>query len=127
MVERGVISVFSKNKSSTDKLIPTTFSTGDTKFRFTNPLENPYRTTDKAVTVSGIVPKDTVEYITVNGFRLKKFVPKSTTWYYYANTGYDTMKEGFNLYEIRFYGLGDTLITAQAFTIIKEGSTVSGE
>lgn len=107
--------------------MPTTFSTGDTKFRFTNPLENPYRTNDKAVTVSGVVPKDTVEYITVNGFRLKKFTPKSTTWYYYANTGYDTMKEGFNLYEIRFYGPDDTLITAQAFTIIKEGSTVSGE
>lgn len=127
LIERWVITVFSKNKMSTDKLVPTTFSTGDTKFRFTNPLENPYRTNDKAVTVSGVVPKDTVEYITVNGFRLKKFVPKSTTWYYYANIGYDTMKEWFNLYEIRFYGPDDTLITAQAFTIIKEGSTVSGE
>ena len=39
------------------------------------------------------------------------------------------MKEGFNLYEIRFYGANDTLLSNQVFTIIKEtkGSSVSGE
>ena len=130
ILEKWLITVYSKNKwSPVDKLVPTTFATGDKVFRVTSPTENPYRTTDPSVTVSWTVPKNTVEYITVNGFRLKKYLPNSTSWYYYANTGYATMKEGFNLYEIRFYGANDTLLSNQVFTIIKEmkGSSVSGE
>ncbi len=129
MLERWVITVYSKSPTSpTDKLVPTTFSTGDKNFRITSPLENPYRTSERAVTVSGIVPKNTVEYITVNGYKLKKFTPNGTSWYYYANRDYDTMEEGFNLYEIKFYWPNNTLISSQAFTIIKEGSsTVSWE
>lgn len=71
-----------------------------------------------------------VNYITVNNFRLKKFVANTTSWYYFANTSYETMKEGFNLYEIKFYSADDTLLSTQLFTIIKESktpSTLSGE
>jgi hypothetical protein len=121
LLERATLTVSSNSTENKDKLVPTNFSTGDNNFRFTNPKENPYRTTEKSVTVSGIVPKNQVAYITVNGFRLKKFVPGSTSWYYYANITYATMREGFNLYEIRFYNSDNTLLSTQAFTIIKEG------
>lgn len=131
MIERGVITVYSKNKNANiEKLIPTTFSTGDKKYRITSPTENPYRTTDTNITVSWSVPKDTVEYITVNGYKLKKFVPNTSSWYYYANISYATMNEGFNLYEIRFYGKNNNILSTQVFTIIKElkwSSTLSGE
>jgi hypothetical protein len=126
MLERGVITLYTKNGATgSDKLVPTTFPTNDKNYRITSPSENPYRTTERAVTVSGVIPKDTVEYITVNGYKLKKFTPKSATWYYYANRDYETMAEGFNLYEIKFYSTNNTLLATQVFTIIKEGTTVS--
>jgi hypothetical protein len=130
LLERGVITLYSSSKTgnATDKLIPKTFPVSDKDFRFVSPWENPYKTTKNAVTVSWSVPKWAVKFITVNNFRLQKFVPYSTTWYYYANTTYSTMKEGFNLYEIRFYGSDDSLLSTQLFTIIKEwGWTLSGE
>ena len=129
ILERGVITLYSQNKKQwTDRLIPTTFPTSDKVFRIINPLENPYKTTLSNITVSGVVPKNSVEYITVNNFRLKKYIPNSLNWYYYANTAYGTMKEGFNLYEIKFFGSDDTLLSTQLFTIIKEwGTTLSGE
>lgn len=129
LLERWVLSLFSWQKQTgTDKLIPKTFPTSDKDFRITSPSENPYKTNLTAVTVSWTTPKDAVEYITVNNFRLKKFVPGSTTWYYFANEEYQTMKEGFNLYEIRFYGRDNSLLSTQLFTIIKESwLTVSWE
>ncbi len=116
-----MLSLYSQErKLGTERLIPTTFPASDKIYRITSPTENPYKTTDASVTVSGSVPKGAVEYITVNNFRLKKYTPYASNWYYYANTSYATMKEGFNLYEIRFYGPNSTLLSTQLFTIIKE-------
>jgi hypothetical protein len=124
LLERWVLTLYSKEKKQgTDKLIPTTFPAWDKLYRITSPLENPFKTTTSSVTVSGTVPKGSVEYITVNNFRLKKFSAYGSNWYYYANIAYGTMKEGFNLYEIRFYGSNDTLLSTQLFTIIKEWGT----
>lgn len=124
LIERGVLTLYSEvKKQGTDRLIPTTFPTSDKTFRILSPSENPYKTNINSVTVSWSVPKSTVEYITVNNFRLKKFAPNSSTWYYYANTSYGTMKEGFNLYEIKFFATNDTLLSTQLFTIIKEWGT----
>lgn len=124
ILERGVLTLYSEEKKQgTDKLVPTTFPTSDKTFRILSPSENPYKTTLNSVTVSWSVPKNTVEYITVNNFRLKKFIPNGSTWYYYANTSYGTMKDWFNLYEIKFYDVNNTLLSTQLFTIIKEWDT----
>jgi hypothetical protein len=121
LLERWVLTLYSEEKKQgTEKLVPTTFPTWDKVYRITNPSENPFKTTTSSITVSGSIPKDTVEYITVNNFRLKKFPSYGSNWYYYANTAYGTMKEWFNLYEIRFYGPSNTLLSTQLFTIIKE-------
>ncbi len=126
LLQRGVITVYSSDKNtSTDKLVPTTFPTGDAYYKILSPSENPYKTTTKSITVSGSVPKDTVSFITVNWFRLKKFLPNSTSWYYYANTAYGTMQEGFNLYEIKFFDTNSKLLSTQLFTIIKEWNTTT--
>jgi hypothetical protein len=130
LLERWVITVYaSEKKQWTDKLIPTTFPTSDANYRILSPSENPYKTNTSAITVSGSVPKGTVSYITVNNFRLKKFIPNTTSWYYYANTAYGTMKEWFNLYEIKFFDANNSLLSTQLFTIIKEwnSSTLSWE
>jgi hypothetical protein len=124
LLERWVLTLYSEEKrQGTEKLVPTTFPAWDKVYRITSPSENPFKTTLSSVTVSWTVPKGAVEYITVNNFRLKKFATYGSTWYYYANTAYGTMKEGFNLYEIRFYGANNTLLSTQLFTIIKEWGT----
>jgi hypothetical protein len=65
----------------------------------------------------------------VNDYKLQKFVPGSTTWYYFANMESGTMKDGINLYTIKFMGTKGELLYTQLFTIIKESNnaTISGE
>lgn len=122
------ISVNTKAKTTgNDKLIPTNFWLWDKNYRIISPTENPYRTNKTNITVSWVVPAGTVSYITVNGYKLQKYTPKSATWYYYANITYGTMKEGFNLYEIKFFWESGDLLSSQVFTIIKEWGLVSGE
>ena len=121
LLERGVITIYPKNRQAgTDKLTPTNFPVNDKAYTIFSPSENPYITTDSAITVKWTVPKNTVQYVMVNHFRLKKFVPYSSSWYYYANTDSDTLKEWINLYEINFYGANDELIYKRLFTIVKE-------
>ena len=121
LLERGVITVYPKNRQAwTDRLTPTNFPVNDKAYTIFSPSENPYITTDSSITVKWTVPKDIVQYVMVNNFRLKRFVPYSSSWYYYANTDSDTLKEGINLYEINFYGANDELIYKRLFTIVKE-------
>lgn len=127
-LETEVITVQTKVKTTNnDKLVPTNFGLGDKNYRITSPTENPYRTNNQNITVSWVVPLGAVSTITVNDYKLQKFVPNSSTWYYYANTTYGTMKEWFNLYNIKFFGADGTLLSSQAFTIIKDSWVISGE
>lgn len=73
--------------------------------------------------VQGTVPANTVQYIIVNDYRLQRYVPNSTSWYYHANADIGTMKDGMNLYNIKFYDANDTLLYTQLFTIIKDDKT----
>lgn len=132
LLERWVLSVFwSKNAitSGNAKLIPDNFPASNKDFPITFPSDNPYKTTDSLVRVEWSVPANTVSYIMVNDYRLQKFISWGTKWYYFANTATETMKEGINLYNIRFYTKDNTLLYTQVFTIVKESknATVSGE
>ncbi len=86
----------------------------------TSPKTNPFATTESYVRVQGTVPANTVQYIIVNDFRLQRYVPNSTTWYYHANADIGTMKDGMNLYTIKFYDANNKLLYTQLFTIIKD-------
>jgi len=70
-----------------------------------------------------------VSYIVVNDYRLQKYTANTTTWYYFANMDNETMRDGINLYTIKFYGPKDDILYTQLFTIIKESKnvTLSGE
>lgn len=94
-------------------------------FIITAPATNPYATTEPYVRVQGSIPRNTVQYITVNNFRLTKFVPNSTSWFYHANASIGTIKEGTNLYHIKFYDANDKLIHTQIFTIIKDSKNAT--
>jgi hypothetical protein len=132
LLQVGVMSVFwSKNAINTtnNSLIPETFPASSKDFKITWPTANPYITTEKFIKVQWIVPKNTVEYIVVNDYKLQKFIPRSGNWYYFANMDTWTMKDWLNLYNIKFYGSDNTLLYSQPFTIIKESknATISGE
>ncbi|MBP9779177.1 hypothetical protein KBD33_00970 [Candidatus Gracilibacteria bacterium] len=132
LLERGVISIYgakSAIQEGSEKLVPNNFQVSNKDFPITFPTENPYKTTDSLVRVRGSVPANTVSYIMVNDYRLQKYIPGGTDWYYFANTQTETMKEGINLYTIRFYAKDNSLIYTQIFTIVKElkNANVSGE
>ena len=64
----------------------------------------------------------------VNDYRLQKYIPNGTTWYYFANMANKTMVEGINMYTIKFYNKNKELIYNQVFTLIKESkNAISGE
>jgi Glucodextranase, domain B len=122
LLEKWNITVYSSNKTQTPDQKPTvtSYPINDAQFRIVAPTENPYKTTDDIVRIQGGLPANVVKFITVNDFRLTKFVPYSTEWYYFANKDYSTMNEGINLYTIRYYDSSDKLISERLFTIVKE-------
>jgi hypothetical protein len=130
-VEKWVITVFGSKQAmqSVTRLIPNTSPISSKDFKIVSPASNPFVMTETATKVQWTVPKDTVSYITVNDYRLQKYIPNSTSWYYFANMDSDTLKNGINLYTIKFYGVNNELLYTQLFTIIKESknATLSGE
>lgn len=126
-LEMGVLVVYGpKNGTSTQTtIIPQNYPVSDKDFPITSPNKNPYATTDNYVRVQGKVPKGTVKYITVNDYRLTKFVPNSDTWYYHANASIGTLRDGMNLYYIKFFDNNDKLIHTQPLTIIKDSKTIT--
>ena len=132
LLESNVLTVFGPkwvSAQATSPLVPETFPVSAKDFKITYPAGNPYSTTETFIKVQWVLPKNTVDYIVVNDYRLQKYIPKSGTWYYFANMATGTMKEWLNLYTIKFYRADGTLLYTQPFTIIKESknATVSGE
>jgi hypothetical protein len=131
-VSKWVITVLGSKQSldqSVTRLLTNASPISSKDFRIVSPASNPYVMTESAIKVQWTVSKDAVSYILVNGYRLQKYIPGSTTWYYYANIASSTLKDGINLYTIEFYGNKDNLLYTQLFTIIKESknATLSGE
>ncbi|HRI36517.1 MAG TPA: hypothetical protein PK765_05680 [bacterium] len=130
IISKGVMTVYSGEGSVADKPSEKpsvqTFPLSDSDFPIVSPTENPYTTTGSLVRIDGRVKPGVVEYITINDYRLQKFVPQGSTWYYFANSDYDTLAEGLNLYTIRFYGANNQLLKERVFTIVKKPS-VSAE
>lgn len=130
-IEKWVITIFGSKQAmqSANKLISNNSPISSKDFQITYPTSNPFVTTDRLIKVQWLVPKDTVSYIMVNDYRLQKYNAWGTSWLYYANIDNDTMREGINLYTIRFYGPKNDVLYTQLFTIIKESKnvTLSGE
>ena len=131
LIQKGVITIFGSKQALqwVNKLISNSSPLSSTDFPIKSPEWNPFVTTNKNITVQGNVPKDLVSYITINDYRLQKFVAWSTSWYYYANMSTDTLREWINLYTIKFFWKDNELLYTQLFTIIKESqnATLSGE
>lgn len=125
LVAKGVITVYSTAKQSavsntTQKATVVTYPISDKDFKILNPTDNPYKTTESVIRIEWQVHPGAVEYITINDFRLTKFVPLSGTWYYFANKDFWTLNDGINLYTIKYYDANGKLLTTNLLTIVKE-------
>lgn len=124
-LEKWVLVIYGpKGATAAKTIVPENFPNLK-DFVITSPAANPYATTESYVKVQWSVPKNTVKYITVNDYKLQKFAPNSTVWYYHANASIGTIKEGTNLYHIKFYDANDKLIHTQIFTIIKDSKNAT--
>ena len=125
----------SSNTSSAFKV--KTFDVDGSQFTFTSPTtKSTYTTYDTFVTIRWNVLSDWIDKITVNDYQLNSF--NWSTWRYHADTKYDNLWEGTNVYEIKYFSWWKLLYTNH-FTIIKkttsvepvivekETSTISGE
>ncbi|MFA5917052.1 MAG: hypothetical protein WC850_02320 [Candidatus Gracilibacteria bacterium] len=92
------------------------------KFIFTEPGSTPYTTTESFVTIRGQVPAGIVTKVIVNGFTLGSF--NGTTWRYHAAVDNDNLKDGTNVYEVKYYGEGGKLIYSNSYVIIKKTKLV---
>ena len=130
IIAKGVLTVNSsakKGESTENKPTVTSYPVSDKDFKITSPTENPYKTNEDVVRIQGQLAKGVVKYITINGYRLSKFSQYSSSWYYFANKDFGTLNEGINLYEIKYYGENDNLLSTGMFTIVKEVKKVEVE
>lgn len=98
----------------------TNYSLDSKDFKFLAPKENPYTTTENVVTIEGTVPPRLVAKIVVWDFTLSKFPKFWTYWKYHANSEFGNLKDGLNVYEVKYYDENDKLIHTNAFSIIKK-------
>ena len=101
-----------------------------TGYRVVSPDPELYITSENVVRIDGVVPAGEVDHIIINDFQLSKFVPGGSTWYYFANAQFGNLKDGTNLYEIKYYDDEDQQIHKQLFIIKrvdKVEQTASGE
>ncbi|MDP5039084.1 MAG: hypothetical protein NWP80_01400 [Candidatus Gracilibacteria bacterium] len=125
LLDRGVLTIYyslgeeTTNSSGLAQVQNYPIGTS-TIYRIISPKENPYTTSEKVIRIEGMVPAGNVHKIVVNGFQLTKFPKLGTYWSYFANEDYGNLKDGINLYKIEYYGVEDTLLHEQTFTIIKK-------
>lgn len=91
------------------------------KFIFTAPGASPYTTTETFVTIRWQTPS-WVSKVIVNWHQLSSF--DWSTWRYHASVGADNLKDGTNVYEVKYYGDNWKLIYTNSYVIIKKSSAI---
>jgi hypothetical protein len=138
LLEKWIITVYAQNGwqnqgEEGDPKIPSvkTYPITSKDFPLLSPTNNPYQTQKDVIKIEGRAPKQLVKYITINGYRLTKFIPYSSYWYYFANKDQGTLNDGINTYEIFYYGSNDEKIAENFLSIVRapadiESTTASG-
>ena len=132
LVTKWMVTVYKDGKAaSSGWAIPTfqvqNFPLEKIGYTIVSPQQNPYSTSEDLVRMDWAVPAGTVEYITINDYRLSKFPAGGANWYYFANTQFGNLKAGVNIYIIRYYDASDIEIHSQVFTIRKVPTGASAE
>lgn len=131
LISKWVLTIYSSNSKQDDKEITpkvTNYPISSKDFSMTTPWENPYKTSEDFVKIEWKISKAwAVKYITVNDYKLTKFSVWWTSWYYFANKNWGTMKDGINNYEVKFFWENDELLYTQMVIIVREDKQQSDE
>lgn len=96
-----------------------TFDVDGTQFTFTSPSsKNTYTTYESFVTIRWKVLASGVASVTINWYKLNSF--NGSTWRYHADTKYDNLKNGTNVYEVRYFDINGKVLYTNYYTIIKK-------
>lgn len=129
ILDSGYLIVVNPQMATSTLTIPKEIPTADKKLYYiTSPSTNPYQTTERTVRITGVVPKGKVKAVEVNGFRLKKYIPYSTSWVYTATADgqYPNLKSDLNLYKVVYYGQNDEILGSTLYSIFLESPQASG-
>ncbi len=85
------------------------------------PSSNPFTTEKDTIKIEWIVP-DNVYSIVVDDYKLKKYKPWDTKWYYYAAKKYDSLKDWVNNYKIKYYWKDNNLLKVDDLVIYKKAN-----
>lgn len=98
-----------------------TFNVDGWQFTFTWPTsKSTYTTYDTFVTIRWKVLAEGIDQVKVNDYKLNSF--NWSTWRYHADTKFNNLWEGTNVYEIKYYSWWKIVYTNH-FTIIKKSRT----
>jgi hypothetical protein len=85
------------------------YSVDGAKFTFTSPTtKDTFTTTDSFVTIKWEVLAQWIAKVSVNDYPLGSF--KWSTWRYHADVNYDNLKDGTNIYEIKYFDINGKLV-----------------
>lgn len=129
ILDSGYLIVTNPQMTTSTVAMPKEIATADKKLYYiSSPSTNPYQTTDRTIRITWVVPKGKVKAVEVNGFRLKKYIPYSTSWVYTATADgqYPNLKSDLNLYKVVYYGQNDEILWSTLYSIFLESPQASG-
>jgi hypothetical protein len=102
-----------KTNSSTNKIETIWY------YKIIFPTSNPYTTKSELIKIEWLV-WDNVHFIVVDDYKLKKYKPWDTKWYYYAAKKYGSLKDWLNTYKIKYYWKNWNLLKEDEIVIYKK-------
>ena len=95
------------------------------QFTFTAPSKfTTYSTYFGEVTIQGTVLNKDVAFVKINGFQLGSFNTNYGTWKYHAFERFNTLSNGTNVYEVKYYDINNKLIYTNNYTIVKKSDQI---
>lgn len=95
------------------------------QFTFTAPSKfTTFSTKASEITIKGQVLNKDVARVTVNGYQLKSYNTTYGTWRYYAFERFNTLADGSNIYNVKYYDKNGKLIFTNNYTIVKNADLI---
>lgn len=124
VLERKIVTVYYDNAvaGSTGGTFPVkNYQVDASQFLFTAPSKNNvFTTTSNFITIKWVVKNKNVSKITVNGYQLNSYNKTYGTWRYHADTKYNNLQLGSNVYEVKYYDKDNKVIFRNTYTIVRK-------
>ncbi|MCH2188251.1 hypothetical protein MK079_00275 [Candidatus Gracilibacteria bacterium] len=97
----------------------TNYAVDASKFSFSGPSSSGlYTTEENFVTIRGIVSDENVTRVSVNDYVLQSY--NGSTWRYHASTTHNNLKDGTNVYVVKYFDTNGNLLYQNNYTIVKK-------